>query len=62
VWTLVSHTKGITLIQDVSVQGVKGKYLDLRKKWRGAEKGCIMRSFITCILHKILLGLSYKGI
>jgi hypothetical protein len=31
--------------------------LDLReRKWREAGKDCIMRSFITCTSHKILLG------
>jgi len=30
---------------------------DLRdRKWREAGENCIMRSFITCKLHHILLG------
>jgi hypothetical protein len=26
------------------------------RKWREAGEDCIMRSFITCTLHQILLG------
>jgi hypothetical protein len=26
------------------------------RKWQEAEEDCIMRSFITCTLHQILLG------
>jgi hypothetical protein len=33
-----------------------------RKKWREAGEDCIMSSFITCTLHKILLGSSNKGV
>jgi hypothetical protein len=28
------------------------------RKWREAEEDCILRSFITCTLHRILLGWS----
>jgi hypothetical protein len=35
--------------------------LDLRgRKWWEAREDCIMRSFITCTLHQILLGLSVR--
>jgi hypothetical protein len=27
-----------------------------KRKWPGAGEDCIMRSFITCTLHLILLG------
>jgi hypothetical protein len=33
-----------------------GEYLDLSgRKWQEVGEGCIMRSFITCMLHQILL-------
>jgi hypothetical protein len=33
------------------------EYLDLRgNKWQEAGEDCIMRIFITCKLHQILLG------
>jgi hypothetical protein len=33
------------------------KILDLRgRKWQMAGEDCIMRSFITCTLHQILLS------
>jgi hypothetical protein len=28
----------------------------LRRKWQEAGEDCIVRSFITCTLHRILLG------
>jgi len=31
------------------------------EKERGAAEGYIMRSFITCMLHEILLGRSNQG-
>jgi hypothetical protein len=35
--------------------GCCGEHLDLRgRKWHETGKDCIMRSFITCMLHKIL--------
>jgi hypothetical protein len=38
------------------------EYLDLReRKWQEAGEECIMRSFITCTLHQILLGWSDQG-
>jgi hypothetical protein len=38
-------------------KGSWGEYLDPRgKKWLEAGEDCIMRSFVTCILHLILLG------
>jgi hypothetical protein len=43
-------------------KGVWGEYLELGgRKWREAGEHYIMRSFITCTLHKILLGWSNKG-
>jgi len=37
--------------------GCWGEYLDWwGRKWREAREECIMRSFITCMLHRILLG------
>jgi hypothetical protein len=39
-----------------------GEYLDLRgRKWREAGEDYIMRNFITCTLHQILLGWSSQG-
>jgi hypothetical protein len=35
--------------------GLKGR------KWREAGEDCIMRSFVTCTLYKILLRLSNQG-
>jgi len=35
--------------------------MDLRgRKWWEDKEDCIMRSFITCTLHQILLGWSYR--
>jgi len=51
-WNMASHTQ----IEDVWEQ-CWGEYLDWRgKKLWEAEKDCIMGSFITCILHQLLLG------
>jgi len=40
----------------------RGKYLDLwrRKLWKVGED-CIKRSFITCMIHQIILGWSNQG-
>jgi hypothetical protein len=36
---------------------VQRRISDLReRKWRKAGEDCIMRSFITCTIHQILLG------
>jgi len=36
--------------------GLSGEYLDLKwRKWRAVGEDCIMRSFVTCTLHQILL-------
>jgi hypothetical protein len=36
--------------------GYWGEYLDLRgRKWQEAREDCIMRNFITCTLHQMLL-------
>jgi len=33
----------------------RGKHLDLKgRKWRVYREDCIMRSFITCTLHKMI--------
>jgi hypothetical protein len=41
----------------IQSDGVWEEYLDLRgRKWWEAGEDCIMRSFITCTLHHILLG------
>jgi hypothetical protein len=29
--------------------------------WQEGEEDCILRSFITCMLHKMLLGWSNQG-
>jgi len=35
--------------------------MDLRwRKWWEDEEDCIMRSFITCTIHQILLGLPHQ--
>jgi len=60
VWNLVSHTKRTT--DWCLTTGWWWEYLDLRgKKWREDGEDCIMRSFITCTIHKILLGWSNQG-
>jgi hypothetical protein len=39
-----------------------GEYLYLRvKKWWDTGEDYIMRSFITCTLHQVLLRWSYQG-
>jgi hypothetical protein len=39
-----------------------GEYLDLRgRKWREAGEDCILKTFIICTLHQILLRWSNKG-
>jgi hypothetical protein len=36
---------------------VQGEYLDLTdRKWQEAGEDCIMRSFITYMLHQMILG------
>jgi len=38
------------------------QYLHLRgRKWQEPGEDCKMRSFITCMLHEILLGWSSQG-
>jgi len=38
-------------------RALKEEYLDLRRrKWQEAGEDCMMRNFITCTLHQILLG------
>jgi hypothetical protein len=43
--------------------GCWGEHLDLRgrKWWQEAREDCIMRSFITCSFHQLLLGWSSQG-
>jgi hypothetical protein len=42
-----------------SVESRRRETLDLRgRRWWEAAEDCIMRSFITCTLHKMLLGRS----
>jgi hypothetical protein len=37
-------------------RGAEEEYLDPRgRKWQETGNDCIMRSFITCMLHQILL-------
>jgi hypothetical protein len=45
------------ILREEHIEGVRGEYLDLRGRmcWEAAED-CIMRSFITCTLHQMLLG------
>jgi len=54
VWTqnLASHIKGRTLAEGVENM-VLGKVYELRME---EVTGDIMRSFMTCTLHQILLG------
>jgi len=42
----------------ISDNGVlRREYLDVRgRKWQGAEVVCVMRIFITCTFHEMLLG------
>jgi len=57
VWNFTSHAKGRTRIEGILRTGCWGEYLDLRgRTWREAGGDCIMWSFITCTLHKILQG------
>jgi hypothetical protein len=50
----VFHTKGGT-DKGYLRTGCWGEYLDLKwGEWWEAGEDCIMRSFITCTLHKIL--------
>jgi hypothetical protein len=53
----LSHTKGRTKIEGVSEQGAKENTGPKKEEVLGkAGEDCIMRSFITCTLHQILLG------
>jgi hypothetical protein len=50
-------------IRDItaSVLDHRGEYLDLRgRKWWEAGEDCIMRSFIICVPHQILLKVKIK--
>jgi len=38
-----------------------GEYLDIRQERTGDGEDCMMRSFITCTLHHILLGWPTQG-
>jgi hypothetical protein len=35
---------------------VQRRIFGAKRKWQEAGEDCIMRSFITCTLHQILLG------
>jgi hypothetical protein len=57
----IKNSKRVTLRQEHRLRvfrtGCWGEYSDPRgRKWREAEEHCIMRSFITCTLHQMLLG------
>jgi hypothetical protein len=55
----ISHTKGRTYIEGFWERGADENNLDLRgRKWQECGKDCIMRSFINCTRHIILLGSS----
>jgi hypothetical protein len=44
-------------MKDVLKTGCCGEYLDLRgRKWQEAGEAFIMRIYITCKLHQMLLG------
>jgi hypothetical protein len=49
---MVSHTKG-TQIQGTEEENI---WMSEEGKWQEAGEDCIMGSFITCMLHQILLG------
>jgi hypothetical protein len=54
VWNLVSHCKGRAHIEGEN--RVWGEHWDLRgRRWRETGEDCIVRSFITCTLHQILI-------
>jgi len=42
-------------------RALKGIFRPKKRKWQEAGEDCIMRSFITCTLHQILLRCSSQG-
>jgi hypothetical protein len=48
---------GVVVLLSAAAVNVSRKYLDLRgRKWREAGEDYIMRNFLTCTCHQILLG------
>jgi len=62
IWNSASNTER-TWIEGSFRTGCWGEYLNLReRKWQEAGEVCIMRSFMTCTLYRILLGWSNHGV
>jgi len=51
---LVPHIKGEHRLKVFENRVLRRRRKEGRRKWWEAEEYCIMRSFITCSLHKIL--------
>jgi hypothetical protein len=58
---LAFYAKGRIYIEAVENRVLRRIFGHKREEWREAGGGSIMRSFITCTFHRMLLGRSNEG-